>query len=96
MDINIVEKEKNPALNREELELEIKHNGESTPKRSEVRAKLAAQEGYNEELIIINELHTKYGGSETRGYVKVYENKEKLNEIENDYAITRNLGENNG
>ncbi|PTD94441.1 30S ribosomal protein S24e [archaeon SCG-AAA382B04] len=96
MDINVTENEKNEALDREEVKLNITHSEESTPKRSEVRAKLAAEQGVKEELIIINELHTDYGNSETKGYVKIYDDKERLEEIENKYTIERNLGEDNG
>lgn len=93
MDIEVVEREENLALDREELELKINHTKEETPKRSEVKAKLAAEEGVDEELIIINELHTKYGASETSGYVKIYDNKDSLKKVENEHIIERNTGE---
>ncbi len=93
MEINITEEKENKALSRKELELEVNHRGDPTPKRSEVRAKLAAEEGIEEDLIIVSELNTEYGAALSKGSVKVYDDKESLENIENEYSLERNLGE---
>lgn len=93
MEIKINERNKNAALNREEIKFKITHFGEKTPKRNEVRSKIAAEEGMDKDLIIIDELNTENGSPNTKGYLKVYEDKESLKDIENEYLIERNVGE---
>ena len=89
MELEIAEKNDNPLLHRQEVQIVIKHENESTPRRSEVIQNLSDKMKAKKDLIIIDHLKNKYGKMESQGYAKIYKNIEALNRIETKPSIDR-------
>ena len=89
MELEIAEKNDNPLLHRQEVQIVIRHENESTPRRSEVIQNLSEQMKAKKDLIIIDYLKNKYGKMESKGYAKIYKNIEALNRIETKPSIAR-------
>jgi len=95
MELEITENNSNPLLDRQEVQIVIKHDSDATPKRNQVIKSLSDQLKAKKELIIIDHLKNKYGKTETQGYAKVYANKDSMNLIETKPSLDRhkNVGE---
>ena len=91
MEIEIVEKKDNPLFQRVEIKFKADHSGEPTPKRLDVRAKLAAQLGVPEELVVIEKLASTYGRQVASGIARAYRSKEQLEGIEPKYLLRRGM-----
>ena len=89
MELEIAEKNDNPLLHRQEVQIVIRHENESTPKRSEVIKNLSEKMKAKKDLIIIDHLKNKYGKMESQGYAKIYKDIEALNRIETKPSIDR-------
>ena len=89
MELEITENNDNPLLNRQEVQIVIKHESDATPKRNQVIKNLSEQLKAKKELIIIDHLKNKYGKTETEGYAKVYANKETMNLVETKPSLDR-------
>jgi len=89
MELEIAEKNDNPLFHRQEVQIVIRHENKSTPKRKEVIQSLSEQLKAKKDLIVIDHLKNKYGKTETQGYAKIYANIEALNRIETKPSIAR-------
>ena len=89
MEMEIAEKNDNPLLHRQEVQIVIRHENMGTPKRKEVIQNLSEQLKAKKDLIVIDHLKNKYGKTETQGYAKIYANAEALNRIETKPSIAR-------
>jgi len=89
MELEIAEKNDNPLLHRQEVQIVIRHENKETPKRKEVIQSLSEQLKAKKDLIVIDHLKNKYGKTETQGYAKIYANIEALNRIETKPSIAR-------
>ena len=87
--MEITEKNDNPLLHRQEIQIVIRHENKGTPRRKEVIQSLSEQLKAKKDLIVIDHLKNKYGKTETRGYAKIYANVEALNRIETKPSIAR-------
>ena len=90
MDVEVIEKRKNPLLNRQEIRFKILHPKEPTPNRDSARDKIASENNVKKEQVIIDNLETTFGKSETIGYAKIYPSKEEAMKNERDYHLIRN------
>lgn len=88
MEIEIEGRHKNILLHREELNFEIL-NAVKTPSREEVRKKLAAQMGVNEELVIVDEIEHEFGSTRVYGFAKKYDSAEELKKVEPSHVRKR-------
>ncbi|AKB55669.1 30S ribosomal protein S24e [Methanosarcina sp. A14] len=89
MDIRILKDKDNALLNRRELDFIVKYEG-STPSRNDVRNKLAAMLNAPLELVVVQKMKTEYGMKEGKGYAKIYENADRMKEVELEYVMKRN------
>ena len=89
MELEIIEQNDNPLLNRQEIKVVIKHNESSTPRRNQVIKNISEQLKTNRELVIIDHLKNAYGKTETHGYVKIYSDREALSKIETKPSMER-------
>ena len=89
MELEIIERNSNPLLNRQEVHVVIKHDNDSTPKRNQVINSLSKELKTKKDLIVIDYLKNKYGKSETKGYAKVYDNKDSMILIETKPSLAR-------
>jgi small subunit ribosomal protein S24e len=90
MEIEIVQKKDNPLFKRVDVDFRVKHPGEATPKREDVREKLAAQLNSRKTLIVVDEMTSRFGRGETQGHCRVYEDVETLGDTEPGHLIKRN------
>lgn len=89
MKIKIIEKEQNKLLDRLEVKFEVESPNE-TPKRLDIKAKLAALINYDEKLVIIKGIHQETGLKRSQGVAHAYGTEENLNRVEPAYLIKRN------
>ena len=90
MEINIIKDWDNPLLDRREITFNISHTG-ATPSRDEIKNRLVAQMNSQRELVIVDKIGTEYGTQNTSGYVKIYSDVKRANEIENKHVLKRNV-----
>ncbi|MDN5358164.1 MAG: small subunit ribosomal protein S24e [Candidatus Diapherotrites archaeon] len=88
MEIKIASERENPLLGRKEMWVVVR--AKETPRRAELKTRLAAELGVDEKLIIIDKIRTIAGTSDSEVYVKVYKDEEYLNKIEPKHMIERN------
>ena len=91
MHIDIAKKKENKLLNRTEVEFSISEC-KTTPKRTDVRAKIAALMSAKEQLAIIDCLHQQFGSDIVAGKARVYNDEATLKKLEPSYLIARNEG----
>ena len=88
MKVNIVSKQKNPLLHREEIEFEI-NKAKTTPSRKELREQIAAMCNADSELVIVDDIKHSFGTDYVSGKSRIYESKEDLSKIELTYKVKR-------
>ena len=66
MELEITENNDNPLLNRQEVQIIIKHENDATPNRNQVIKNLSEKLKAKKELIIIDYLKNKYVYESTR------------------------------
>jgi small subunit ribosomal protein S24e len=89
MDIRIIKDKKNLLLNRRELDFVVRYEG-STPSRNDIKNKLAAMLNAPLELLVVQRIKTEYGMQEAKGYAKLYEDADRMKEVELEYVLKRN------
>ena len=90
MDIEIQTQTKNPLLNRTDVHFTVIHTGEQTPKRELVRSELAEKLKVKKEQVIIDNMQSHFGLSQTQGYAKIYKNTKQAQSYERDHILKRN------
>jgi small subunit ribosomal protein S24e len=90
MELEIVSKKENPLLDRTELEVLAHHAGKPTPTRDEMRQQVAAAMKAKKDVVLVDHMESSFGRGLTRGYVKVYKNKEAAKAIERGPIKRRN------
>lgn len=91
MKVEIVEKAENPLFKRVEVKFRVDHAGAPTPKRLEVRARLAELLGVAEELLVIEKLASTHGLQVASGIARAYTSREQLEGLEPKYLLKRGL-----
>ncbi len=89
MDINIIKDKNNALLNRRELKLTVTFD-DATPSRNDVKNKLAAMLDVPLELVIVQDIVNEFGKQELKVYVKVYEDEDRMKQVEEAYVLERN------
>lgn len=90
MDVEILQKIDNPLLNRVEIVTIVKHPNSSTPKREEIKKKLAAILGSKEELMVVRKILSVYGKPISRVYINVYKDENTLRRVEPKHILKKN------
>ncbi len=73
MELDVTGRERNELLDREDIELDITHNGEATPSENDVRSKLAAELDLDPKTIRVDHVYTATGQGSSRAEVTVYD-----------------------
>lgn len=73
MEIEVTGRTEKALLDREEIELDITHRGESTPSEDAVRKKLAAELDLDPLTIAVDGIYSSSGVGRSRGVVTVHE-----------------------
>ncbi len=90
MEIRIIEKRENPLLDRIEVLALAEHPNQATPRREEVRKRIAALLGVSEDLVVVKKIVSVFGWPRSRIYVNVYKNKEAMFRLEPKHILKRN------
>ncbi len=90
MDIEIIEKNENPLLNRTEVHFDCVYTGETTPKIIDVKNKLVALLDADKNLLVVDKVLPKFGEGKAEGYAKVYDSEESLKSIEQKHVLDKN------
>ncbi|MFH1506384.1 MAG: 30S ribosomal protein S24e [archaeon] len=77
MEIEILNKEKNPLLGREGIEAKVAYS-EATPSRKQIRKELAKKIGKKEELVVVRQIKTYFGSGMAKIYANAYDKEEDL------------------
>jgi small subunit ribosomal protein S24e len=91
MKVNIVKREKNPLLKREELEFTVEES-KGVPSRKNIVEKIAAQTNAKAGAVVIKKVETVFGSKAFQGKANVYEAPEDLKRVEPDFLMTRTEG----
>jgi small subunit ribosomal protein S24e len=89
MDIQVIQERSNPLLNRREIVFKVTYD-EATPSRKSIVDKLAATMNSKQGLVIVDNLKTEFGKREGVGYAKIYDNADRVKQIERSHIVERN------
>ena len=89
-DFEIKEDVKNPLLKRRELNIIINHSGTGTPKRLEVRNKIASKLNEDLDKVYVIKVVELPDHNSCKVLAHIYDNKETALKIEQQYIIKRN------
>lgn len=90
MKIEIESKKPNALMDRTEVSFKADHRGEGSPKRAEVKAKLAEALAVSKDKVVIDHMETEFGKGVSVGYAKVYGSEESAKKFEKNYLQVRN------
>lgn len=88
MDIRIESDKRNELLGRREIGFTLKYAG-PTPSRKDVMDKLSAKLNLDQRLAVLDSLQRRFGVSELRGSLRVYDSEETKLKLERDYLLNR-------
>jgi small subunit ribosomal protein S24e len=90
MEIEVTEKRDNPLLKRTDVRFKVAHLGAPTPKREDVRDKLAATLSAKKDLVLVDKMTSSFGLGETSGLARVYADVDGMAKVERRYLLKRN------
>lgn len=90
MEIDILNKKKNKALDRTEVKFDCIYFGEATPKILDIKSKLVALLNTQKNLIVVDSIQPRYGETKADGYAKIYGSIDSLEDIETEHVIAKN------
>jgi small subunit ribosomal protein S24e len=88
--IEIDNKKPNALMDRTEVSFKADHRGEGSPKRADVKAKLAEALAVSKDKVVIDHMETEFGLGVSVGYAKVYGSAESAKKFEKNYIQARN------
>jgi len=91
--IEVVEVRENKLIGRREVTLRVEHFGKGTPKRLEMREKIAELFKVPLDSVYVRNIKTEYGMNVTWVTAHIYDSSERALEIEPEYIIRRNKPE---
>lgn len=90
MSVEIMKKFENKFLHRVEYVFKIKHDAKSTPSRAEIRELISSTLKVPSDQVVIRRIRTPFGTNESIAEIFIYDNKEKMLEIEPRHILKRN------
>ena len=82
MKFEIIKQKENPLLKRREIAAAIEFDA-STPQKKDIIARLCAEQNVKEECVVLDTFKQEYGTKQGVAYLKVYEDKESKELVEN-------------
>lgn len=89
MNFEIESKRQNLLQQRWEVMFKVEHNAAPTPKRDELRQKVAEAMNAKKECVIIDHNNSVTGIGISHGYAKVYETVDAAKKAEKNYMLVR-------
>lgn len=90
MEIQIQQNKENALLDRREITFTLRHEGETTPSRVQVRQLLASQIGTKTENVVIDLMESEYGRGTSRGVARAYKTADAARGTERVHMLKRN------
>jgi len=90
MNIEITKQSDNALFARKDVTFLMRHDGESTPSRVQVRQLLAGELGTKIDHVVIHNMESATGMSATRGVARVYKDVEVARKQEREHLLKRN------
>jgi small subunit ribosomal protein S24e len=84
MEATISAVKNNPLLDRREVTVKLEHDGEATPSFDDVKSRIAAEKGLDEESIEVDTVKTGYGRNDSVAKLKIFEDFDYDEELEED------------
>ena len=88
MNVEIESVRENPLLGRRQVELSVDHEEEATPSREDIKSRFAAENAVDEEEVEVGTIHTGYGRNSSKTELKVYEEFDYSEELEEEADTT--------
>jgi len=88
MEVQIESVRNNPLLDRRQVTVAVDHEEEATPSREDIKSRFAAEKTLNEEAIEVGTIKTGYGSNSSITELKVYEEFEYSEELEEEADTT--------
>ena len=88
MEVQIESVRENSLLGRRHVKLTVEHERESTPSREDIKSRFAAEETLDEENIEVGTIKTGYGNNSSATELKVYEEFDYSEELEEEAETT--------
>jgi ribosomal protein S24E len=82
MKLEIIEKKEQKLLSRLEVKARTGFEGSATPSNDDVKAAIAKETGKDVKLVVVQNIYTDFGTASATIFAHVYDNEEKLNELE--------------
>ena len=90
MEIKIQQNKENALLDRREIVFSLRHDGETTPSRVQVRQLIASQIGTKTENVVVESMQTEYGRGATQGIARAYKTADAARGTERTHFLKRN------
>lgn len=90
MDLEITQNIDNALFGRKDVKFVIKHDGETTPTRVQVRQLVASEIGTKTENVVIDHMESATGKAATRGVARAYANTDLARKQERVHFLKRN------
>jgi len=82
MNLKIINKTDNPSLSRKEVQAQVEFFNEPTPKKEDVKKKIASMEKADEKLVVIKGIGNSFGVGKGDVFAYIYKSEKELKEIE--------------
>jgi len=82
MEAQITTVKENPLLDRREVKVNLTHEGEETPSKEDVKNRVAAENGLDEEEITVETVYTGFGKNNSEATLKIFQEFEYDEELE--------------
>ncbi|MCA1811204.1 MAG: hypothetical protein LC623_04225 [Halobacteriales archaeon] len=90
MELKIVSNKENALMGRKEIVFALRHEGETTPSRVQVRQLLAGEIGSKTENVVIDSMESEYGRGWTSGTARAYRSADDARKTERTHLLKRN------
>ncbi|HUR64009.1 MAG TPA: 30S ribosomal protein S24e [Candidatus Thermoplasmatota archaeon] len=90
MELNIVSNKENALMGRKEIVFTLRHEGETTPSRVQVRQLLASEVGSKTENVVIDSMESEYGRGWSSGTARAYKSADEARKTERVHLLKRN------
>lgn len=93
MNVEIESVRENPLLGRRQVTVEVDHEGEATPSREDIKNRFAAENAVDEAEVEVGSIRTGYGRNKSLTELKVYEEFDYGEELEEEASTTSETAE---
>ena len=90
MDLEITTQVDNALFARKDVKFMLRHAGETTPSRVQVRQLVAAQIGTKTDNVVIDHMESATGMAATRGVARAYKDADAARKAEREHLLKRN------